>query len=204
MSAPESLETVEARLRSRLEALARTRTTARGDGGGDGDRESDGVIHVDDLAFVLFDVLADAFRSGRETHEAHEAHWSTVVASGLPVTRAVVDRELVLVGAYATIVALRLTLGTDASGVERRFLDEFGGLFRLRRRLPSRWQVAQAVEGYEQAHAETATYVPVARRFAGRCGAPDDDVLARIALEAFAAAAVGTVNAIRSVSIRES
>jgi len=189
------LAALDARQHRRLVALARHATA---------DRDT---LGVQDLAFILHDVLVDGFRRDREVKARHEQAWAKVepVARGA-LERPVFDQQLFLVGAYASVVGVELALAEpERSAVVEEFLATSKGALRLRRSRPGRWQVERAIRRYrEAAPEEGGSYLHVARVFTGECGgvvvgAPDVEgpaaVLGEVGLTAFYEHAAGTVNA---------
>lgn len=167
-------------------------------------------LTVSDLAFVLYDVLVDGLRKGRETKEHHDAAWEALGSDADAVDRGIVDRELFFVGAYGTVVGLDLVLvDPQRTAVRDAFTGLGSGLLRVKRSVPSRWQVDRALEAYAPPE-DAAGHVHVASVFTARCLATaradttiDDFVFGQVALEAFYRAASGTVNAATSWTLVE-
>ena len=163
-------------------------------------------LSISDLAFVLHDVLVDGLRTGTDLRGRHDEYrFRLAEAAGQEVHSDALASELFLLGGYATVVGLEVALQEpERAAVLAEFDGCGGGLLRLRRRVPSRWRMGRAIAQYRSAEPEGGgSYVHVCDVFvaaaAGSRGVPTaseaDGVLARIALEAFYDAAVGTVNA---------
>lgn len=183
------------RLHRRLERLSATK------------RPSTEPLSARDLGFVLHDVLVDGFRENREMRARNDQYWERVSAEleGV-VTSGEFDRQLFLLGAYATSAGLGYALEEpQRSEVFEEFRGAAGGVFRFRRSRPGRWLVDLAITRYRTAEApEGGSYLHVASVFveecASRAAAPDAvaalaPLLGEVALDAFYDAAAGTISA---------
>lgn len=196
-----SLPEVDRRRYRRLQGLARQPAT------------SVEPIAVRDLAFVLHDVLMDGFRAGREVHGRHEEAWASVEPQvGEALARPAFDRQLFLLGAYATITGIELALDDpDRSLLVEQFRAAAKGTFRLQRSRPGRWHIDRAVARYrEAAPADGGSFLHTAAVFTAECAdvavradevASAADVLGEVALDTFYEAAAGTVTAVRGWQI---
>lgn len=160
-----------------------------------------------DLGFVLHDVLADGFRKSREVRARNEQYWARL---GLELDGALgqrdFDREVFLLGAYATAAGLELALAdAERVAVFEEFRRAAGGVLRVRRSQPGRWLIDIAVKRYRaQEPPGGGSFLHVANVFVENCierAAAPDAVIARtgplgeVALEAFYDAAAGTIAA---------
>lgn len=171
-----------------------------------------GTITVTDLAVVLYQVLVDGLRPASDVRGRSDAWWSRVEAEAgrpAPLPRAAFDRQLFLLGVYATEVGIGLAIEDPLrSQLIDEFIDQGQGLLRLDRRVPSRWRVRRSVEAYCAAEPEGGgSFLHVADIFVDGClgAAVERDqavdlapVLAEVAIDAFYGAAAGTWNAVTS------
>ena len=171
-----------------------------------------GTITVTDLAVVLYQVLADGLRPDSDVRGQSDAWWSRIEAetgAPAPLPRAAFDRQLFLLGVYATQVGIGLAIDDPLrSQLVDEFTDQVKGLLRLDRRVPSRWRVRRAVEAYCAAEPEGGgSFLHVADAFVRGCleAVPGREqevelgpVLSEVAVDAFYEAAAGTWNAVTS------
>lgn len=182
-------------LHRRLERLASTK------------QPSSEALSTRDLGFVLHDVLADGFRKNRELRARNDKYWERLSAELDGVLgQGEFDRQLYLLGAYATAAGLELALADpERSAVFQEFRGSAGGAFRLRRSQPGRWLIDIAINRYrEREPADGGSFLHVPSVFVEDCAksavSPDAVValtgpIGEVALDAFYDAAAGTIAA---------
>jgi hypothetical protein len=174
---------------------------------------SEGVITVEDLAEVLYLVLAAGLEQGTETYADLTHRWVGLAphVEGV-LERRVFDFESYMVGAYATAVGVGVALdGEPRERVQEAFLEEVTSIInRVRKRTPGgrsvRWHLRRYRE--EVGADDTAlapSYLAVGETFAAlsaeHAGGDLADArwaVARAGLDHFYRSLSGTIRAVTS------